>query len=208
VLDKPSDQTIDDQAFKPDYPGFTGLDSALGASFEIRLLGYFGVELDLMHAHEAGAADITVNDLATNQVSSFEVEIGHDALHVPLLFKGCLPGKVVTPLIFIGPEFVIPSDRADAQELGVNATTTTHTAHTEDYTMFAYGIGFEFNLPSPTVDLRIPLTIRGGYNPSVSDVREERARHTPASGPPFSEISYSTAWKHTARAQLGMTINF
>jgi len=162
----------------------------------------------VLYAAERGSADLSVTDFAAMSSTQFEVEIGHGAVHVPLLFKAALPGKTATPFLLVGPEFVMPNDEADVTITGTNTTPTSYTAFTESYTMVAFGLGIEFNLPTPKVDMRIPLSLRGGYNPGVSNRRDERTRWQPESGPPLTEESFSTAWQYTIRAQLGLTVNF
>ncbi len=212
VLDKPDDQSLNGVPnVTPLYSGFSGLDTAIGASFELRLLGYGGIEVDVLSAHEHGSADITVTKLSATQTASqstFKVKIGHSAVHVPLLFKGAVPGKIVTPVFFLGPEFVMPSKDADFENEGDNLSNTAHTAYTEKYTMFAFGLGLEFNLPIPKVDIRIPLSLRGGYNPSVSNHRGDRMIGTQRADGTFSEMSYSTSWQWTGRGQLGLAVHF
>ncbi len=208
ILDKPDDQTIQTKSFQPDYPGFVGLATGVGLALELRFLGYFGVEMNVLYASESGSADLTVTDLGTNTSTQFEVDIGHGAVHVPLLLKGAVPGKVATPFFMLGPEFVIPNDDADVELTGINTTATTYSAYTKNYTMFAFGFGLEFNLPTPKVDMRIPLSIRGAYNPGVKNRREDRTRWKPDAGPPLTEESFATVWQYTVRAQLGLSVNF
>ena len=208
VLDKPDDQRINGEPTDPSHPGFAGLDAVIGAQLELRVLGYFGVEMDLLYASESGTTEISVTDLGTGELTTFDINVGHSAFHLPLLFKLAIPGENATPVFFLGPEFVIPNEDADFEIEGENTTDVTYAAHTEDYTMFAFGFGVEFNLPTKGVDMRIPFTIRGGYNPGNGDSREDLVRFEPADAPPLTRESYLTSWDWTVRAQIGTTVNF
>ena len=193
---------------QPDYPGFAGLSSAIGLVTELRFFRYFGIELDVLYTRSKGSADMRVTNFATKTESGFELEVGHAGLSLPLLFKAIVPGKTVSPFFFLGPEFVRPEDKASFTVTGENTTPTAYAGYTKDYTMFTFGLGFEFHLPIPKVDLRIPLSIRGAYNPGVEDTRESRVRYSPDSGPPIVQESFAAEWQYTIRAQLGLTANF
>lgn len=84
---------------------------------------------------------------------------------------------------------------------------TETAALSEAYIMVAFGLGVEFKLPIPAVDIRLPLTLRGAINPSVSDKREERANHT-IEGSTIKRIEYKTSFKYQAAANLGASIHF
>ena len=203
ILGKPKDQTLNGENVDPAYPGFAGLMGVIGAQLELRILGYVGIEMDLLYASEHGSTEISVTDLNTMQTTAFNISIGHGAFHLPLLLKAAIPGETATPFFFIGPEFVIPEEDASAEIEGTNDTEVVYGAYTEDYTMVAFGLGVEINLPTKGVDMRIPLSIRAGYNPGVGS-RNEMTR----GGPPFANEEFSTAWEWTIRAQLGTSVNF
>jgi hypothetical protein len=214
-LDKPGDQSVRGvERTKPEYPGFAGFTTGFGPVIEFRWLGYAGIELDILFQSDRGSAELEVTETSGSNVQSakFHVEIQQDAVHVPLLFKGALPGRIVTPMIFLGPEFVVPSESTTEifdGEIPNFATTQKYSAKTPDaYTCFTFGLGLEFNLPIPYVDVRIPLQLRGNVNPGVSDVRDERAEHigTPPDG--ITEVIYSTEWKFQAALNIGAAVHF
>ena len=206
AIDKPSDQSINGQSFTPNYPGWVGLNAVIGPQIELRFLGYFGIEVDFLYASENGSTEIEVFDEVTRQTSTFTMSLGHGALHVPILFKGAIPGEVATPVFFIGPE-VVKTGGPRFEQKGTNETGVRYGAYTRNYTMLAFGLGLEFNLPTKGADLRIPLTLRGGFNPSVGDSREERVHAFPDEGDIAME-RFDTAWQWTARAQIGLQVAF
>ncbi len=206
-IDQPSDQSVRGQRLEPEYPGFAGLNTNIGLSLELRVLGYVGVELDILSASREGNADMTVTNVQSGARNVFVVRIGHGGIQVPLLFKVAAPGTVITPLAFIGPMFVLPGDEPDFALEGINNTPLTLTAHNEDYVMFAFGVGVEFNLPIKALDLRIPLNVRGGYYPGQGDSREERASYTPAAGA-VTEESYTTTFGYTVTGNVGLAAHF
>lgn len=209
-LDKPDDQTINGARPEPDYPGFAGLTTGIGPTFEVRFLGYAGIELDVLVQSDTGSADLRVTQTTGNQITTgnFSVEIRQDAIHVPLLFKGAIPGRIVTPVLFLGPEFVFPdASSAEIIEGTIPAFhTVTYGAMTpESYTAFIFGLGLEFNLPIPYVDVRIPFNLRGTVNPGVSDLRSERETRT---GSPQVAVEFSTEWKFQAVGNIGLSVHF
>ena len=90
-LDKPGDQTVGGRDFPEDsqYPGFAGVALGGGLMFEVRFLGYVGLELDVLFQSDRGTADLesTTRDANGNIISreEFTIKIGHRATHLPLL---------------------------------------------------------------------------------------------------------------------------
>lgn len=212
-LDKPGDQTVGGAQFPEDseYPGFAGTALGVGPMIEFRFFGYVGIEIDFLFQSDRGTADLTstTRDASGNIISreDFTIKIGHRATHIPLLFKGALPGKWVTPVVFLGPEFVIPSDGECEQACQNNPSGTTYGAYSESYTAFAFGLGMEINLPIPKADIRIPLALRGNFNPGVGGTRDDRAEHDTAGGNIVRE-EFSTAWKFQATGTFGAAWHF
>ena len=205
-LDKPNDQTINGGQPEPEYPGYAGLSTGIGPTFEVRFLGYVGIELDLMFQSDEGSADLTVRQ--NNNRSDFTTEIGQSALHMPLLIKGALPGKIITPVVFLGPEFVFPSEVRDEIIEGTIPgfhNVQYRAADPGGYTAFMFGLGLEFNLNIPYVDVRIPFNLRGTYNPGVSDKRAERETRT-GNNPVIVETR--TEFQFQAVANLGLSVHF
>jgi hypothetical protein len=211
-LDKPGDQTVQGQQFPADseYPGFAGVTTGVGPKFEVRFLGYVGIELDILFQSDRGTAnlDSTTTDASGNVISreEFTIKIGHRATHLPLLFKGALPGKWVTPVVFLGPEFVIVGDAKCEEACTGNPSGTTYGAFSEGYTAFTFGLGLEVNLPVPTADIRIPLSLRGNFNPT-GGTRDDRANHVTA-GNSLVQEDFSTAWKFQAVGNFGAAWHF
>ncbi|MEQ9320936.1 MAG: hypothetical protein RIF41_17370 [Polyangiaceae bacterium] len=212
-LDKPGDQTVGGRDFPEDsqYPGFAGVALGGGLMFEVRFLGYVGLELDVLFQSDRGTADLesTTRDANGNIINreEFTIKIGHRATHLPLLIKGALPGKFVTPVVFLGPEFVIPGDAECEERCTNNPSGTRYGAFSESYTAFAFGLGLEVNLPIPKADIRIPLSLRGNYVPSVAGTRDERANHTD-NGTNLTSEEFSTKWKFQAAGTFGAAWHF
>ncbi|MBI4702958.1 MAG: hypothetical protein HY744_17720 [Deltaproteobacteria bacterium] len=221
-LDKPSDKTIalpnGQRGETPTYPGFAGLTAGFGFFAEVRVIDYVGVEFDVFRTSDKGSGDLTLT--VNGEQRKWNITVGHAAWHLPLLIKGVIPGKIVQPSLFLGPEFVIPDgpEVKGAPEpgatLGGETLSTTYDAFSEGYAMFCAGFGVEFKLPLPKVDVRIPLSIRGGYNPGVEDALEDRAKYEvkPGSTDPnikaITKIEYKTTWQYQAIATLGASIHF
>jgi hypothetical protein len=210
-LDKPDDQTVNGNPnVDPEYPGFAGFTTGFGPVIEFRFLGYAGIELDILVQTDTGSAELEFTETIGTQINrgKHTVEITQDAVHVPLLFKGALPGRIVTPMLFLGPEFVVPSESSveiiDKEGTQPNRKYATLTPDT--YIGFTFGLGMEFNLPIPYVDIRIPLQLRGNVNPGVSNERDGREQQGTNGGVP--EVSYSTEWKFQAVFNIGAAVHF
>lgn len=210
LIGQPEDQTIDGATVTPGYPGFGGFSPSIGAQLEVRFFGYVGVELDILYMGENGDTTITVRDVVNNGINEFDINIGHSAVHVPLLLKGVYPTKWLSPMIMLGPEFVSPQGKARFSIDGSNNTPTGYGAYTgPSYTMFAFGVGAEINLPVPLLDLRLPMSIRGAYNPGVGNARADRVVGVPSSDPNTLTVEYfKTEWEWNVRFQAGVSANF
>jgi hypothetical protein len=211
ILDKPDDQTVGgvDYTLNSEYPGFFGVASAVGPKIEFRFFGYGGIELQFLFGSASGSAELEHTDLGSGAQQKFNIEIGQGETHIPLLFKGVLPGEWVNPFVFIGPEFVIAGDATCEGDCIANPGNTDYAATKEGYTAFAFGLGLEVNLPIPTADIRIPLSLKGNFNPGVSSKRDERATHTVGGAPAnINSENFSTAWKFQAVGNFGAAWHF
>jgi hypothetical protein len=153
--------------------------------------------------------------MGNSQKFDYTIEIGHDAVHLPLLLKGSIPGEYVQPILFLGPEFVFPSDphfavlesNVPGGGLATSVGGPNYSASTADYTMFTFGLGLEIMLPIPSVDIRIPFSLRGSYNPGASDKRDERGDHV-VNGTDLQSETFDTSWKFQAVANFGAAWHF
>jgi len=203
-LDKPSDKTLvmpNGQSVQGSdfYPGFAGMTAGGGLMIDARFISLLGVELDVFRTSDKGSGDLTLH----SGPSSVKVHmtLGQSAWHVPVLVKLAIPAPIVSPVVFVGPEFVFPgsptfkADPALAQEIKASA---------DQYTMIAFGAGVEIKLPLPAIDLRIPVQLRGGYNPGVSSKLADRIT-TDSS---FQLKTIKSEWKFQAVATLGAELYF
>lgn len=216
-FDKPDDQTVDGADIEANYPGFAGLTTGFGPMLDVRFLGYVGLEMDILFTKDRGEADLefSVTNGTATQSFDYTIEIGHSAVHLPLLLKGSIPGEWVQPVLFLGPEFVFPGDaefsvlESNAPGGGVPSGAATYGATAESYTMFTFGFGLEVMLPIPSVDIRIPFSLRGSYNPGVSAKRDERSDPPPtANGTDLTRETFKTDWKFQAVANFGAAWHF
>ncbi|MBW2455570.1 MAG: hypothetical protein JRI68_13705 [Deltaproteobacteria bacterium] len=218
-LDAPSDQMSEDgREPRPEYPGFAGPTTGAGAMIDLRFFDYVGVELDILRQSESGTATMTVTDMADHSVTTFEIEIGHTAWHLPLLLKASLPLLYVRPHLVLGPEFVLPDD-AEYSE-GTNTSTATFGAVSESYTLFTLGLGMEIELPAaaPLEAVRIPLSLRGSVYPGISDRRFERSATLTVGEPdpaapgayadPLQREEYRTTFQYQVVATFGLSLHF
>ncbi len=175
-------------------PGFGGVTGGGGLMLDARFFKLVGLEVDFIRSSDHGSGDVTFNGF-TNHVT-----IGQGAWHIPILAKVAFDMPLVVPLLFIGPEIVLPSKTSsvsvDPTTFGAGFAQTVDT-----YVMLAFGGGVEFKLPLPVVDVRIPLTIRGGWNPGVSSKFSDRT-------PVLAPVTYKSDWQFSVNGTLGAAIYF
>jgi hypothetical protein len=200
-MDKPSDLSAPGA---DSYPGFGGFMGPAGGFFlEGRALGIIGLEIDVLRQNDRGHADLTASYTSGGVTvsSSRTVEIGQKAWHVPVLLKATLPSPLFAPSIMLGPEFVSP----DAGEFKVTrpaGQSSSETAAADSYTMFTFGLGGEFKLPIPSVDLRIPFSLRGSVRPGAGNTLADRAKVVDG------HAQFNSAWRYQALATLGVAAHF
>lgn len=202
-MSKPSDKTWEGTNYAVDvYPGFAGGAFGGGLMIDARFYDVVGLEIDLIQSSDEGSGTLTINNV------DHDITIGQSALHVPVLLKATLPAGLVSPSIFVGPEFVFVGDATASAVLEYDAGQKFY-ARNSNYTALAFGIGFEFNLPTPVVDLRIPLTLRGSYNGGVSDKLSERmGLADPDQSPTLLAFTYESNPQYQALLTLGVAAYF
>lgn len=191
-VDKPTDISRQQNL----YPGFGGGSSGWGLFIEGRYVEILGLEIDFIHSSDHGRGDITWNG------AKYTVEIGQSAWHVPFLIKGNIPLPLITPCVFVGPEFVFPSDPSatstPAYPAGLSASNS-------NYTLLTGGLGAELRLPIPKVNIRIPISFRASYNPSIPSSVFERWDYT-AFGNPITNIKSN--WKYHTQMTFGVSVYY
>lgn len=202
-LSKPGDTTIavgGATGQDTSYPGFFGGTVGAGLSLDARLIGILGVEADLFYAFdEKGSGDLTLGP------TKYNIEIGQPALHVPVLVKGVLPIGIVRPFIGFGPEFVLPGKSTAKVDLA--GISTRIDARADSYTLLTLALGVEIKLPLPTIDLRIPIALRGSLNPSTSDKVTDR-RDMALAGTQITGITYKSEWQYQGMVTAGVAYWF
>ncbi len=181
------------------YPGFAGLAGGGGISAQIRWRKFLALETNLFLSSDHGFAYI---DLV-------RVEIGQSAWHLPLMAKAYYPFETVLPYIMLGVEFVQPVTlRANTAPL-LPPGATRIGSRAGSYMHILMGLGIEIKLPIQDVDLRIPIGLRMGINPSTPDAARERADYTIRPGPPFEvdTVIFSSEWQYQVHATLGLSIH-
>ncbi len=198
------------------YPGFGGVGGGGGLTVSGLWRGIVGLETGIVFSLDQGSGQL---DFGAGEI---DYQVGQNAWHVPLLLKVAAPLATVRPFGFFGVEWVFPSDVA-VQERSPDSPQAASLVDVEagSYWGYAFGAGLEFLVPAG-VDLRIPLTFRGFYNPNVGDKAEDRMSFAPAdcdpaqgiggqqsgAGGPCSNFVYSTEWQWQAAVSLGLAYYF
>jgi hypothetical protein len=230
-LDSPRYRTVNVErvtATDKAYPGFWGGGFAPGIAFDLRFLDTFGLELDVLYQNDRGLGYINVRDrgsscfLPSSNIyypkTEYQVEIGQNAIHVPLLTKLIFPTrqesvmengrrrwfrKSVSTLAF-GPEFVFPENA----ELQIDPAGLKHPirAVASNYVMYTGAIGGEFRF-SRRIDLRLLASLRGSYNPEPKNSVKRRAEYE-LDGGQIAAVAYRSEWRVQLAASLGLGLFF
>ena len=191
-LSEPDDKILEDNGklYQGIYPGFGGTGLGGGVAVDVRYAGIIGVELGVLFTEEEAKGEI--NDL--------NLTLSHSATHVPILLKVAAPTELVRPYAMIGWQFSFISNSKADFELPGNLVQ----AKDEDYSGLAFGFGLEVALPIDGVDLRIPISVRGMWNTSITDKAADRTEYDAAK----DQITYSTAFEYHAGGTLGLAWYF
>jgi hypothetical protein len=198
-LGKPGDRTLTTptgfSAQDTSYPGFAGFGGGAGAMIDLRFFKAIGIEVDFFRTNDRGHGDI----------NSTTIDIGQAAFHLPILLKGTIPFGLFHPQAFVGPELVFKSD-ATAETTGTGILTKFSAVNASE-TMITFGLGAELALPIPSIDIRIPFSVRGSVNPSTSDKVADRANYTFKDNA-ITAIEYKSDWQYRIAFTLGAAVYF
>ncbi len=191
-IDEPADEdkivTSDGRQFLVPYPGFAGSSTGFGFHLDLRYLDIIGLEIGTFFTTDEGSGEINDRNLT----------IGQKATHVPVLLKIAVPGIIVRPNAFVGFDFVFPGESIAEGEAGFALTSSA-----KSYTAFMFGFGFEVALPIPEVDIRIPLSFRGGLNTGFPENFEDRATFN-TRGNVITGIDVLSEWLWEVQGTLGV----
>ena len=211
-LDAPTDQDVEVNGLRghpmgvADDPGFAGLTGGGGLSIQARIYDYIGLELDLLRTRDSGKAKISVTQAGVGK--DFTLELSQSAFHIPLLIRGILPGPLVEPAVFVGPEFVVV-DGASAEIVdGQNPYAVDIQALPRSYTMVTIGAGMDIHLPVEPFDVCLPLSLRGSVTPGIGDGRQDRGRYIGADPNHLVRIEHETRWKYQLAFTAGAMVWF
>lgn len=201
-LGKPGDTSVGPNTVDTSYPGFFGGSYGGGIMVDARAIRIIGLEVDFLRTSDFGNGDY---NLAGNP---FVIKIGQSAWQMPVLLKAVLPFGVFRPFIGFGPTFVFPGDATATVTSSGSATLQTKVEATaSSYTLLTGVLGGEVHLPIPAVDLRIPISLRYGYNTGTSDKITDR-RDATTSGNAITGVKYKSEWQHHGSANVGVAIYF
>lgn len=199
-IDKPSDKSYPPFGNDPtSYPGFGGTNYGGGLAFDVRVLKFVGVEIDVLRQKDKGHADWSWNK------RDYTIDIGQSAWHIPVLAKGVIPLPLFAPFVVLGADFVKPSDGEG--DISPTPAPFAVRSKADSYTMLVGGIGFEIKLPAPGIDVRIPFQIRASFTPGASDKLVDQQK-LELNGATVVSSEYNSAWKYQAQATLGAQVYF
>ncbi len=176
------------------YPGFGGLGGGGGLSLDLRYKKFIGVQMDLMLSSDRGVGYIDL----------LRVSIGQTSIHVPIMAKLLYPGDTVRPSIALGVDFIAPQSLEITTDPLLPSTATLFGSQASAHAMIVGAIGVEFLLPYEGADLRIPVSIRGGINPSTPDAARDRAAYV-LDGTLVRSVIFDSAWQYHLSFNIGVS---
>ncbi len=143
------------------YGGFSGPGGGGGLGLTGAWRGILGFEVGAFYVADRGSGEI----------GSAKVEMSQWAIHAPALLRITAPIPYARPALMLGVDVVFPfePDVTSESELEV-----AFDAAADPYVQIAGGLGFEFSLPFPSMDLRLPLMMRFAWNPVAGNHVEDR----------------------------------
>ncbi len=195
-LDRPDDMGIaPGDPIELVYPGFGGAGAGLGALAEIRYKEVLGFETGLFLSEDQGSGFVNL----------VKITIGQTSLHWPLLLKGVYPGRWVQPQLSLGVEIVLPQSLTVATDPVLPSTATLIGGQAGNYALLIAGFGVEFKLPFDGVDLRVPLQVRGGFNPGTPEATRDRGEFV-LEGLRVRSAVFISEWQYHLSATLGLSV--
>ena len=195
-LDAPDDKTFRGATLDIGYPSWSGVGGCFGGFFEPRIaLGPMtaGVEVGVIYSVAQSSGDVTLTAGSTDSVT-----LESSALIVPLHLKIRLPLFPVLGFnLGLGADFITPiSADIEAGRLGGAVAVAEQS--------FAANIGFQVGLEFiiPSLELSIPLNLRGRYNSGLG--KNYDARLTQASDP----MTLLPEWRWQFEVHLGIAYPF
>lgn len=211
-IDAPTDQTIRVGGATavpvsiPEYPGFAGPTYGLGPFVELRLFERVALELDVVRSRERGRAELHVE--RQGAARDYALQIGHDALHLPVLFKSILPTGWIRPTLLVGPELVLPAAATASVVRGELPPELRIAASASPFLAYTGGVGVEIDLPLEVLDLRVAATLRGSLTPAMGERRTERASYEGSDVHRLDLVTYRTRWRYQAFGTLAAGVYF
>ena len=208
-LDQPSDRTFTPAAQTSGrsadpvtfpYPGFAGLGGGFGLSLGYMYRGRLGCEVDATITYDQASG--TYKEIEGRRS---DLTLSHWALHVPVMLKGALPYPRWRPFIMAGPEIVLPwgAGATLEQDILVNPIR----ARADRHVLLALALGAEIRLPVRGYDVRVPVSLRGSYNPKTPPKAKDRVDGI-EQGADGGELVFLAEWQWQVRVTAGVTLWF
>jgi hypothetical protein len=181
------------------YSGFAGVGGGGGITASALYKGVIGLELQLFNAQEAAGGHLDIGG------TRHKITLTKSVWHLPLMLKLAAPTSGVRPFLFGGIDFVLSGDAE------IDTTLRPADASAESYSAVTFGLGFDFLLPIPGQDIRIPLMLRGsrnlGQGESVEDLMDLDNCRLQGSVLTCGN-TYRTSWHWQAFVSLGLSYHF
>lgn len=142
-----------------------------GLLAEARFLTLVGLQVGAFYARDRLGGNLRRSG------QTIPIDMGQDALHVPILLKGIWPRGFVSPFAVAGAEYVLPTlPSAESEPRGAQPAAAT----ANPYWNLVFGAGAELRTPIEGWDLRVPLGVRFAVQPGLGGALEDRVRVLPS----------------------------
>lgn len=204
-IDEPAENDkfveVDGRLVKLPYSGFGGVGYGGGIGLFVGWQGIAALETQVVRSFDGGAGNITYDNVP------YEFEMGQTAWHVPLLLKLSPPTHPVRPFVFGGPEWVFPESAVF--EFSGGNVRDDWDAIADDYRGWTFGLGLDVIIPAGDHEVRVPIALKGNYNPGLGTSAEERTELrncTVDRGLADCEVqAYRSEWQWQAFVTVGVS---
>ncbi len=177
------------------HPDFGGTGIGAGVTGELRLYELFGVELGVR-----AISQFVAGTFKTANRSTAGVNIAQWEVHTSALAKLAVPVEFVNPVLGLGVDFIFPATPTVSPDDDVAGS---FAGHASSYAMLAGAVGAEFDVGTEPGQLRLPLMLRGGFNPWLSNKLDDRADYS-TNGGTISSVDFVTEWTGYVLVTLGL----
>lgn len=174
---------------------FSTLSPGYGVSFDVRVLGIVGVEIDAIHSRDSGRSPWVSED------DSGTVDLQRPSWHVPVVLKVGLPSPVVKPNLQLGAQLIVPTESI----FSTGGADFSVGAASQPYLTWVAGAGVEVKLPLGKADIRLPIAYRASIDSPQSRAASERVLYALDAEGALDGVEMGSDWRFRGSVTAGLT---